>query len=303
MSGCYASFHKQLGDLTLLEPALSRLHAHHGGPVRLLTRSGHAPLVELMEGVKYVSGAAMAPASHLYCFDPLGKSAFRSTLTPVSNRLLVIPERRELRWFHPLLFPKIKTPELGDEYIAEFFWKNTPVPTANDFRPPRLQRPPESWAPAGVAPRSYVLVNATAGWRMKMWTASGWAETLRAHESLGPFLLTNGGQMWQTTHCGEIVSKVSDIARTIETDLRAFLWLCANARAVLTVDGSASHLAGAFGVPSLTLFGPTNIHHWHREAPLQSALRAPVDKDGKRRLRKLGADPVIEAVARLTSQA
>ena len=35
MPGCYAVFHKQLGDLVLLEPTLAKLREHHGVPVRM----------------------------------------------------------------------------------------------------------------------------------------------------------------------------------------------------------------------------------------------------------------------------
>ena len=45
MPGCYAVFHKQLGDLVLLEPTLAKLCEHHGAPVECMTRSGHAPLL------------------------------------------------------------------------------------------------------------------------------------------------------------------------------------------------------------------------------------------------------------------
>ncbi|MFZ0711866.1 MAG: hypothetical protein WAM53_17635, partial [Terrimicrobiaceae bacterium] len=82
MPGCYAVFHKQLGDLVLLEPALSKLRGHHGEPVQCMTRRGHLPLLGLMAGVHPQGGTALAWRSHLYCFDPLNKSAVRSLLSP-----------------------------------------------------------------------------------------------------------------------------------------------------------------------------------------------------------------------------
>lgn len=293
MPGCYAVFHKQLGDLTLLEPALHRLHRHHGSPVRLFTRNGHAPLVELIEGVEFVRPPALVRLEDLYCFDPLSKSAFRAWTTPAARRHLIIPERRELRWFHPLLFQRPETPELGNTYVAEFFWNHTPVPDSQPFRMPRLLNPPADWAPNGLASRSFVLINATSGWPMKSWTTTGWSELIQHFP--GDFILTHGPQDWQRTRCEEIVSHSGGKARIVATGLREFLWLCANARAVLTVDGAASHLAAAFGVPALTLFGPTNIGQWHRPGPSHVAVRAPVDKDGVRRLRRLASDPVIAA--------
>lgn len=299
MPGCYAVFHKQLGDLTLLEPALDRLRRHHGAPVRLFTRNGHAPLVELMDGVEFASPPAFRRLDDLYCFDPLSKSAFRALTTPAGRRHLIIPERRELRWYHPFLFPRTPTPELGETYVAEFFWRRTPVPDPAEFRMPRLAKPPADWAPAGLAAASFVLINATSGWPMKSWTATGWAEVIRHFDA--DFLLTSGAQDWQKARCEEIVRLADGRARLVSTGLRQFLWLCANARAVLTVDGAASHLAAAFGVPALTLFGPTSIGQWHRATASHIAVRAPADKDGVRRLRRLDSGPVISAAESILS--
>jgi len=299
MPGCYAAFHKQLGDLTLLEPSLSKLRDFHGAPVRLFTRGGHAALIELMPGVCQARPPALTPASDIYCFDPLSKSAFRALTTPVARRHLIIPERRELRWFHPWLFARPVTPELGSSYVAEFFWNHTPVRSASPFRPPVLTPPPDSWAPPGIVSRSFILVNATAGWRMKLWSPTGWAATIRSLGTKVPIVLTRGGNDWQAAHCDQIAALTSDVARIVPTSLKEFLWLCANARAVLTVDGSASHLAAAFGTPAVTLFGPTNPDHWHRPGPQHLAVCAPVGGDPAPILRDFDPAPFIAAVRTL----
>ena len=303
MSGCYAVFHKQLGDLVLLEPCLSRLRDHHGQPVRLLTRSGHAPLARLMSGVRFIRGLPMAPAKRLYCFDPLNKSAMRSLFAPVLSRKLLPAERRELRWFHPFVFPRVTAPDLGESYVAEFFWTHVPVPANGPVRPPSLEQPPDTWAPPDRIPGSYLLVNPTAGWRHKSWTADGWCQVLKALDL--PALLTGAGSDWQVVQCREIADKAGARAESIAstTSLKQYLWLCANARAVLTVDGAASHLAAAFGVPCLTLFGPTNIRNWHRPGPRHIALQAPAGKDGLCRVRNLDPSAVLEAAQHLLETA
>jgi len=299
MPGCYAVFHKQLGDLVLLEPALSRLRDHHGAPVRLMTRNGHADLVRLMPGVEVVRGIALTPSSSLYCFDPLNKSALRSLTAPVAHRHLIPPERAELQWYHRFLFPSPSNPELGDSYVAEFFWNHTPVPCKHGFRPPVLSPPPSDWAPQGFLPQNFVLVNPTAGWRKKMWTIEGWTSLLH---SIGKqnFVLTNAGSAWQADHCRAISESTG--ASIQSTSMKQFLWLCANARMVMTVDGAASHLAAAFGVPCFTLFGPTSIANWHRPAPDHAAYQAPPDSDGVRRLRKVPPEPVVEALSEFLSR-
>jgi ADP-heptose:LPS heptosyltransferase len=304
MPGCYVVFHKQLGDLVLLEPALARLRAFHGPPVRVLTRAGHAPVLQLMEGVVFQSGLPLTRLGHLVCYDPLNKSALRSLLAPASKKQCVLPEKREMQWFHRPLFGEVIVPELGDRYVAEYFWENTPVPPDGPFRPPRLNRPPDAWRPAGLDDTPFVLLNPTSGWRQKCWVAGRWAEVLRRlHEARGwRFLMTSASTDWQLAHCREIAERAGPAVRSVasQTSLENFLWLCSRAQAVLTVDGAASHLAQAFGVSSLTLFGPTHMPNWHRGTPRNPAIQAPPSKDGKRRLKNLPVEPVLDAAALLT---
>lgn len=299
MPGCYVVFHKQLGDLLLLEPALAKLRDHYGAPVSVMTRAGHAPLLRLIPGVEYQAGLPLAWRSHLYGFDPLNKTALRASFAPAFHKILVLPEKREMKWFHPLLFRKIIVPELRDRYVAEYFWEHTPVPASGPFRPPRLADAPNRWKLADCEDRSYVLVNPTSGWRKKSWLAARWAAVLRTlHEEWGcHFLISSGSADWQVEQCREIEKLAGPGVRSLagHTPLKQFLWLCCHARMVLTVDGAASHLAAAFGVPCLTLFGPTPSANWHYPTPLSRIIQAPPDKDGKTRLKTLGADEVISA--------
>jgi len=302
MPGCYVVFHKQLGDLLLLQPALLRLRDHHGEPVAVMTRSGHTPLLDLMDGIRFQHAWTLKRKSHLYCFDPLRKSAIRSFLTQAGVKQCILPEKRELEWYHRPLFGDVIVPELGDRYVAEYFWANTPVPSGKPFCLPKLNAPAPNWKPSGVDSSSYVLINPTSGWRKKMWTTENWVKTLRAlhAEHNLRFVMTSASTPWQVEHCQEIAQQAGPIVQSLAsgTSLENFLWLCANARAVLTVDGAASHLAQAFGVKSLTLFGPTNIHNWHFETPTNQAIQAPEGKDG-RRMRNLSAEAVITAARSL----
>lgn len=302
MPGCYAVFHKQLGDLVLLEPALSRLRDHHGAPVSVMTRNGHGPLLRLMEGVRWQRGLPFAWRSHLYCFDPLNKSAWRSLLAPAGKKLCILPGKSEMSWFHRPLFGDVIVPGLGDRYVAEYFWALAPVPANGPFRPPRLTAPPAAWRPGGVE-EPFILVNPTSGWRRKNWLPDRWAEVLRGlHQAGAPsFVMTSASTDWQIGHCREIEKSAGPVVRRLAggTTLENFLWLCANARMVLSVDGAASHLAAAFGVGTLTLFGPTSIHNWHYPAGKSVALQASTDKDGKARVRNLPAAEVLAAALEL----
>jgi ADP-heptose:LPS heptosyltransferase len=109
--------------------------------------------------------------------------------------------------------------------------------------------------------------------------------------------MTNASIDWQVQHCREIQERSGSLVRGLAsgTTLENFLWLCSRARAVLTVDGAAAHLARAFGVNSVTIFGPTNSKNWHYPSPGSFAVQAPPSKDQVCRLRNLSADLVIEA--------
>jgi ADP-heptose:LPS heptosyltransferase len=297
MPGCYVVFHKQLGDLVLLEPTLSKLRDHHGAPIGCMTRRGHAPLLRLIPGVDAQRAIPLSYRSHLYCFDPLDKSAVRSLLSPAGAKKCVLPEKREMKWFHKHIFREVIVPELGDHYIAEYFWKNTPVPSSLPFRPPQLNPPPDDWKPKALGDEPFVLVNPTAGWRQKSWLSDRWIQTLNAlhREKQLSFVVTSASVDWQVQHCREI-EEGSPFVRSLAsgTSLENFLWLCSRAQAVFTVDGAASHLGRAFGVNTITLFGPTNSRNWHYPVPGSLSIQAPPSKDRICRLRNLSPDTVIE---------
>ena len=307
MPGCYAVFHKQLGDLVLLEPALTKLSEHHGAPVDCLTRSGHGPLLQLMPGVRLRRGLPLSYRGYLYCFDGLSKSALRSLLAPSRIKSCVLRGKGERRWYHARLFRDLIVPELGDRYVAEYFWENTPVPSAKPFRPPRLERPADDWKPDGFESDPFLLVNPTSGWKQKSWLPDGWVRMLKAlrEESGWRFIMTSGSLDWQIEQCREIQEKAGALVQNLAsgTNLKNFLWLCSRAQTVLTVDGAASHLARAFGVRSVTLFGPTNRRNWHYSSQRNVAIQAPPSKDRVCRLRNLSAEEVIEAVRRFLRSA
>ena len=262
-----------------------------------MTRSGHKPLLQLMPGVRFRRGVPFEYRRHLYCFDPLNKSALRSMLAPSSIKKCVLPEKREMKWFHRPLFRELIVPELGDRYVAEYFWESTPVPASAPFRPPRLDQPPDHWKPEGVDDNSFILVNPTSGWRQKSWLPECWAQMLIAlhNDTSLEFVMTSASVDWQ------IEKKSGSLVRSLasSTTLKNFLWLCSRAKAVLTVDGAASHLARAFGVNSITLFGPTNSHNWHYAGNGSIAVQAPPSKDDVRRLRNLAPEEVLTVTRRM----
>ena len=107
-------------------------------------------------------------------------------LAPSRVKKCVLPEKREMRWYHSSLFRELIVPELGDRYVAEYFWDSTPVPCSAPFRPPRLDQPPDHWRPEGFESDPFFLINPTSGWRQKSWLPDRWVQTLGAlHEESG----------------------------------------------------------------------------------------------------------------------
>jgi hypothetical protein len=79
--------------------------------------------------------------------------------------------------------------------------------------------------------------------------------------------MTSGMQGWQKQHCAAICRQLIEPIECIagETTIENYLWIIWDAKAVLTVDGSASHIAAAFKRRCLTLFRHTNAVCLHRE--------------------------------------
>lgn len=301
MRDFYVVFHKQLGDLVLLEPSLRKLALATGGSARLLTRSGHRDLLSLFEHVSYHAGVAWRPARLLVAYDSLSKTTLRSTITPAVKKICVLPERESRRAVSRVIFRKTFGSQLGEEYLAHYFWKHTPC-KGDVFEPPRLRKPPSEWRPACAPEKPYVLLNPTSGWKRKSWTPAGWAAVNAALADEGfPRVVTGGSQHWQLEQVSAFAALAGGASPILagSTSLREFLWLCANARLVITVDGAASHLASAFGVACLTLFGPTSVANWHLPGPRSRALVAEAGEDGRRRLKTLVPERVIHAAQEL----
>ncbi|MGC1481838.1 MAG: glycosyltransferase family 9 protein [Chthoniobacterales bacterium] len=270
--------------MTLLEPALARLAEAHDSPVHLLTRSGHAPLISLMENVRQVSRVWLRRYAAVYCYDHLDKSALHAISTFSPDKELLLRSPTEVTKLHRIAFDEIRAPGIGDSFLAEYNWRYTLANARSAYRPPRLLQTPADWKPADEPSGDYLLLNSTAGWKSKRWKSSAWAEVLRGllDHGVPRILVTSGNQDWQVEHAHRITDTVADPRVTGlagQTKLEEFLHLVAHARMVLGVDGAASHLANAFGGRSLTLFFRTNPHNWHATTPTSRAILAHHDEE------------------------
>jgi ADP-heptose:LPS heptosyltransferase len=303
MSRCLAIFHKQLGDLVLLEPTLKRLARASGSSVDLITRSGFQPLISLMPHVSFRRTPGRRGYEAVWCFDDRKKSAFYALVSGARQKHLLINPGAPIQWYHPKIFHQIAVPDLGNSHIAEYYWRNTVVDSNQNFQPPELLSPPKEWA-YPLASRNYLHVNPTSGWKSKNWTPEKWAWTINRLMEFGisPIVMTSGKQEWQKKHCEMICLRLNQTIESVwgETSTKNYLSIIWNAKAVLTPDGSASHIAAAFKRKCVTLFGHTDATHWHRETAYSRAIvTGHIIGKPFPRLTFLPEEPVIEAVISL----
>jgi ADP-heptose:LPS heptosyltransferase len=88
--------------------------------------------------------------------------------------------------------------------------------------------------------------------------------------------MLGGNQEFEKEHCSQIEALSGGHLQNLcsRTTLKEYLYILAGATAVICVDGSASHLAQAFGRPVVTLFGPTQDQRWHHATPKHKCLAA-----------------------------
>lgn len=260
-------YHKQIGDVLLLEPALAKLADAMKSDVLLATRPIFSPMLSLMDHVIPVPEASFCRASRVISFEHRPRACIQSLMTWCREKELIVTQPKFLRPWHAFFFPsKCSSIDPSVCYRAEYFFNAIPVISEMAFRPPRLHIPPPDWTP-DTLPETYVLVHATSAWKNKSWTVDAWAKAIDSlsAQGVGPFVITGGGAAWEVDYVKSIIT----ITRTPlidlcgKTDLQGYMATVAGASMVLCIDGSASHLAAAFGCPSLTLFGPSHPLHWH----------------------------------------
>lgn len=287
-------YRKQLGDLLLLQPALQLLSERFDAPIRVRTRPGFVDLLQLMPGDIALASNSGRNIRQVYCFDSKA-STLRDALCCWPAKRTLILTRPKSAWWHKLFFHEILTAGNRDDYRARMFQQTL---GGTDFFPPTLNAPPLDWLPDGI-PEDYIVVHPTSAWRRKTWPAENWIALLNELQSQipWPLVVTAGNEAWERSMADVITAGLTGNTLNLagRTSLRNYLALLAGAKAVLSVDGSAGHIAAAFGRPTLTLFGPTKQAHWHYATARSKGLSA-ADFTAERRP-PVAAIPVATALA------
>jgi ADP-heptose:LPS heptosyltransferase len=293
-------FRKQLGDVLLLEPALSKLAASAGAPVMLATRPGFGPLLSLMEDVLPAPHSPLRRAGIVISFDPTPKACLWALTTLSAEKKIIVTHPKHLRPWHNWIFRDgCMAIDESKLYRAEYFFNVMPCQSSFPFRPPRLRQPPSAWLPADL-PESYILLHATSAWQRKSWPLAYWAQVL-AHlhaQGIGPFVVTGGNAPWESEYVAalEQAAGIPLINLCGKTPLTSYLAVVNKASLVLCIDGSATHLATAFQRPSVTLFGPTHPLHWHYPSPIATLIDArEYAEEVKPAVANIPVKPVLQA--------
>jgi hypothetical protein len=118
----------------------------------------------------------------------------------------------------------------------------------------------------------FLALHAGSGSRAKNWPAERYAALVRSFSQGKPWLLVEGPADAEPSAA---LAGLPGALRARELPVRALGALLAQAGAYIGNDSGISHLAGAWGTPTLALFGPTDPAIWAPLGPRVRVLRSP----------------------------
>lgn len=155
-----------------------------------------------------------------------------------------------------------------------------------------------------------VVVHPGAAYAGRRWPAERFADVTRALSGAGHRVVLTGTED-ALTHRVAAMAGLPPSA-VMDTDLTELAALLAGARLVISNDTGASHLATAYGTPSVTLFGPVSPALWGppRDRPEHIALwhgtgDRPGDAHASKadpRLLRISVQEVLDAAAGLLTR-
>ncbi|MEI9898364.1 MAG: glycosyltransferase family 9 protein [Chthoniobacter sp.] len=277
---------KRIGDLVLTTPALRALHrAWPEAHIALGVMDSTAPLLAaipfIQGGIVFGPGRRWAPWQQVLtggwdaCFDFTGndRSALATVLSRAGKRVGFEWVRRN-RW-RSLAYNAWSPSKVRDVHTAQHYLDLVAAvaPTgAGDLLP-------ELALPAGTTmtdPAPYAVLHPGTARPEKYWLPERWAE-VAAHLHAGSGLkviFTCGPDEFERSHLAAIPKGAGTEIRFPE-DLISLATLVAGARIVVSCDTGVVHLASAFRVPQIALFGPTNPSTGARCTTARSSFPPP----------------------------
>lgn len=163
-----------------------------------------------------------------------------------------------------------------------------------------------AWLAAGSAPRVVLVMSAT--WTAKAWPARHVADLWRGLTAAGAQVVFAPGP-GDRELSAELADALPPAAFAPPSDLGEMAALLRQCDLFVGTDNGLRHLAAALGVPTVTVFGPTDPAGWNPPGPRHVSVRrgepcSPCDLTtcpvpGRPCLEQLGADPVVAAALAL----
>ncbi len=246
-----------LGDLLTGVPALRALRAAFPGHRLVLAAPGAlAPLAELSGAVDELLDTAPLAVPALHGADVAVNLHGRG---PESHRAILASRPRRM-----IAFAADEVPWRGPEWRAGEHeparWCRLLKESGIPADPARLELPPPDGSPA----RGATVIHPGAASPARRWPADRWAAVARAEREAGRRVVVTGSAgeraLAERVARGAALDERDVLAG--RTDLLELAALVASAGRVLCGDTGVGHLATAFGVPSVLLFGPTPPSEW-----------------------------------------
>lgn len=228
---------------------------------------------------------------------------------PQSHRILLASQPRRLIAFENALIPQSSGQaqwNQDEQEVARWcrLLEHNNIPSDRED----LDLP----SPAGVSKRGRgaTLLHPGAASESRRWPIDRWAEVAKAESRRGHHVIITGSHH-EVDRAKRIAQRAEIPLKNVyagRTNLAQLASLVAHAARVVCGDTGVAHLATAFRVPSVLLFGPTDPQHWGppQRRPWHQVLwhgetgdphAARVDRS----LQKITVEQVIAALSRLNS--
>ncbi len=284
---------KRIGDLILTTPALAALRT--ALPEARITLLVPASCRELLRAMDYIDEPLVFQPRglNLPIWQRLARGGFDASLdftatdrTALMSRLARAPRRATFAWarrktvrafaYNHFVESAVRDHHTIDHYLDLL----SAIDIPRTDTPVTLHLPPAALdeARALAGPGDFALVHPGTARPEKYWLPERWAvviEHLRRERGLR-CILTGSTDPEEQIHLQKIHAQLREPCPDLSgrTDLLTLAALTQCARLVLTVDSAAMHLASAFAIPQVALFGPTNPFHWHPRNPHARVLLA-----------------------------
>jgi heptosyltransferase-3 len=162
------------------------------------------------------------------------------------------------------------------------------IPAISQVQPPRVST--EQWKKRLEQLylhqiTNYVVIHPNPKFRYKMWDSDKWIAliSLLRQQNL-EVLLTGSADPSEAAYIQDIAAKVPEGCRNLagQLSLAETAELLQGARLFVGPDTAVTHLAAATGIPTITLFGPSNPIKWGPWPKDWSAKESPWSKVGSR---------------------